>query len=211
MARRLLYILTTLLVLAGCAEKTIQMPDKVGYLVVDISFDDTAYSTKSGEIDLEDFDITISGPDSLSFKCGDMPELLALEPGSYTISVSSPDVQPVAFSQPIYGCTTGFVVKEGETASVKLICTMLNMKVTVNPSSDFKAKVKSYSVTVSNGSGELVWTQEDVEAGKEGYFSVAPLSVNLRGVSWDNVQLSYDGMITDVEASDHHKISFDAF
>ena len=88
---------------------------------------------------------------------------------------------------------------------------MLNMKVTVKPSAAFLSQVSSYTVTVSNGYGELVWTEADVQDGRAGYFTVAPLQVNLTGVSVAGVALSYDGMISEVEASDHHIISFDSF
>ena len=87
---------------------------------------------------------------------------------------------------------------------------MQNVKVTVNPSAAFKAQVKSYTVTVDNGEGLLVWTQADVDDGKEGFFSVAPLSISMRGISQTGVSLAYDGIISDVEAADHHIISFDS-
>ena len=136
---------------------------------------------------------------------------IELQPGHYTISVQSPGQQPAAFEQPIFGAMTDFEIKDGATTSVKLICTMLNMKVTVNPSPAFLSQVKTYEVKVSNGQGELIWTPEDVSQGRAGYFAVAPLDITLTGLSLGDTPLSYDGLISDVEASDHHVISFDSF
>jgi hypothetical protein len=85
------------------------------------------------------------------------------------------------------------------------------MKVTVNPSPAFLSQVKTYEVKVSNGQGELIWTPEDVSQGRAGYFAVAPLDITLTGLSLGDAPLSYDGLISDVEASDHHVISFDSF
>ena len=116
-----------------------------------------------------------------------------------------------AFDQPIYGCSATFEIVEDATTSVKLICTMLNMKVTVNPSQAFMSQVQDFEVTVTNGYGQLIWTKADVEQGKTGYFIVAPMAVSLTGVSVNGTPLSYDGFIFDVEASDHHVLSFDSF
>lgn len=209
MTRKLFNLLITAFVLAGCAAEVVGTPETIGYLVVDLSQGE-GLITKVSDEDMMEYDIVITGPDNLTCKCAELPSVLELEPGSYTISASSPGCEPAAFSQPIYASSTGFDIREGETTSVKLICTMQNVKVTVNPSAAFKAQVKSYSVTVDNGEGRLTWTQADVDEGKEGFFTVAPLFVSMRGLSQTGVSLSYDGIIRDVEATDHHIISFDS-
>lgn len=209
MIRKLFNILTAVLVLSGCAAEIDQASDGVGYLVLDLSC--LADDTKSLQTDPSDFDIAITGQQDIFCKCADLPGIIELEPGMYSISASSPGQEPAAFDQPMFGGNTSFEIRKGETASVKLICPMLNMKVTVKPSAAFLSQVSSYTVTVSNGYGELVWTEADVQDGRAGYFTVAPLQVNLTGVSVAGVALSYDGMISEVEASDHHIISFDSF
>lgn len=210
MIRKLLNILAVAIILTGCGREVNGFPEGVGYLVVDLSCDSDDL-TKAEDVDPADFDIVISGPVNLTSKCADLPDIIELEPGTYTISVQSPSNEPAAFDQPLFGASSAFDIKDGATTSVKLICTMLNMKVTVNPSQAFLSQVKTYEVTVSNGYGQLIWTQADVEEGRAGYFSVAPLTVSLTGTSTGGNPLSYDGHISDVEASDHHVISFDTF
>lgn len=210
MIRKLLYILAIALLSAGCASEMADSPKEVGYLVVSIDWD-SHDMTKAAEVDMSEFDIIISGQEEISCKCAELPEILELSPGAYSISVSSPGQEPAAFDQPMYGGHTTFDIKNGQTSSVKLICSMLNMKVTVNPSTAFTSQVKTYEVTVDNGYGKLIWTKADVDDGKAGYFTVAPLSVSLTGVSLGDAALSYYGLISDVEASDHHIISFDTF
>lgn len=210
MLSKLLNILAASLVLAGCSAELADVSDNVGYLAVDLVCEAEGLS-KSVEVDPSSLDITISGPVTLSCKCAELPSVLELEPGFYTISVSSSEAEPAAFDQPIYGGSTGFEISAGITTSVKLVCKMLNMKVTINPSAAFLEQVSSYNVSVNNGYGELVWTEEDVEAGMEGYFSVAPLAISLRGYSLGNTGVSYDGIISDVEASDHHIINLGSF
>lgn len=210
MIRKLLKTMTVAFVLTGCHAVGVKNPVPTGYLAVDFICDSDDL-TRAEDIDLSDFDVAISGPVELVSKCAALPEIIELQPGHYTISVQSPGQQPAAFEQPIFGAMTDFEIKDGATTSVKLICTMLNMKVTVNPSPAFLSQVKTYEVKVSNGQGELIWTPEDVSQGRAGYFAVAPLDITLTGLSLGDAPLSYDGLISDVEASDHHVISFDSF
>lgn len=210
MIRKLLNILAVVAVLAGCGTEVADMPEKVGYLAVDLSCDNDT-QTKAEDVNPADFDIIISGPVNITSKCADLPEIIELTPGAYTVTVQSPEDAPAAFDQPIYGCSATFEIVEDATTSVKLICTMLNMKVTVNPSQAFMSQVQDFEVTVTNGYGQLIWTKADVEQGKTGYFIVAPMAVSLTGVSVNGTPLSYDGFIFDVEASDYHVLSFDSF
>ena len=210
MIRKLLNILAVVAVLAGCGTEVADMPEKVGYLAVDLSCDNDT-QTKAEDVNPADFDIIISGPVNITSKCADLPEIIELTPGAYTVTVQSPEDEPAAFDQPIYGCSATFEIVEDATTSVKLICTLLNMKVTVNPSQAFMSQVQDFEVTVTNAYGQLSWTKADVARGKAGYFIVAPMTVSLRGVSVNGTPLSYDGFIFDVEASDHHIISFDSF
>lgn len=210
MIRKLLNILAVVAVLAGCGTEVADMPEKVGYLAVDLSCDNDT-QTKAEDVNPADFDIIISGPVNITSKCADLPGIIELAPGAYTVTVQSPEDEPAAFDQPIYGCSATFEIVEDATTSVKLICTMLNMKVTVNPSQAFMSQVQDFEVTVTNGYGQLIWTKADVEQGKTGYFIVAPMAVSLTGVSVNGTPLSYDGFIFDVEASDHHVLSFDSF
>ena len=127
MIRKLLNILAVVALLAGCGTEVEDMPEKVGYLAVDLSYDyDT--QTKAEDVNPADFDIIISGPVNITSKCADLPEIIELAPGTYIVSVQSPEDEPAAFDQPIYGCSASFDIVEGATTSVKLICTLLNIK-----------------------------------------------------------------------------------
>lgn len=209
MTRNLLIVMAAALSMISCNNEIFTPSVGVGYLAVELSAE-TTDGTKAEDVDLADFDIVITGPSELSCKCAELPEIVALEPGYYTISVASPFSEPAAFEQPIFGAESGFEIQDGATSSVKLICTMQNMKVTIRPSDAFRSQMKSYTVTVDNSYGELTWTQSEIDAGVAGYFTVAPLAISLTGISLGDAELSYDGLITDVEASDHHVITFDS-
>lgn len=94
------------------------------------------------------------------------------------------------------------------------------MKVSFVPSENFKKELSNYTVTVTNaaswtatdvGEKTLVWTKADVEGGKAGYFSVAPLSVKIDGYRAIDGSEAHAAMnITNVAAKDHHIIKLDA-
>ena len=149
-----------------------------------------------------------------------MPEILELGAGEYTITASSPTIKDAAFDLPIYGASQNFKIRTGEVTPISLVCTLQNMKVSFVPSENFKKELSNYTVTVTNaaswtatdvGEKTLVWTKADVEAGKAGYFSVAPLSVKIDGYRAIDGSEAHAAMnITNVAAKDHHIIKLDA-
>lgn len=211
MTRNLTLLLLLVTAFSGCVNGIADVPasEEVGYLSIEVACQH-GDATKASDVNIEDFDIVISGPSELSCRCADLPAIVGLEPGTYTVTVTSPETEPAAFNQPIYGSEVSLDIEAGVTSSTKLLCTMTNMKVTIDPSESFLSQVKSYTVTVSNGYGELVWNHSDIEERLAGFFTVAPLTVSLEGVSIDDTELHYDGLISDVESSDHHIITFDS-
>lgn len=153
----------------------------------------------------------------------DMPQIIELLSGTYTISVSSPAQLAAAFNQPIYGASQDFTVKVGEVTSEKLVCTLQNVKVSFSLSEAFKRELSSYTISVSNGEGAtnaLYWTNVSTETEDQyttknidnpGYFTVAPLTVRVDGKrSVDGSDAYHEIRINDAKAKDHFIISLDA-
>lgn len=211
-------MLSVALMAAGCKKSVTGTSAGFGK----VSFSLTAsgeYVTKASEVDVNLFTVKISRPSDGWTKSyasfGSMPQAIELPEGSYTVEVSSPDDLPAAFDQPVYGASANFSLRAGETVPVSLTATLQNMMVTLNPDSNFLNELSSFTVTISNGEGAehtLVWTTSDIKNGpRDGYFSVAPLSIHVDGYrAIDNAYASFDGRITDVGASDHHIVNLSA-
>ncbi|MGN1046160.1 MAG: DUF4493 domain-containing protein [Candidatus Cryptobacteroides sp.] len=220
MKKYIIYIvvLSASLLLAGC-KKSVQGPAQ-GFGKVAFSLTAKGeYETKASEVDVNLFTVKITRPSdgwTKSFDSfGSMPQAIELPEASYTVEVSSPDALPAAFDQPVYGAMANFAVRVGETVPVSLTATLQNMMVTLNPDSNFLTELSSFTVTISNGEGadhSLSWTTTDIKNGpKDGYFSVAPLSIHVDGYrAIDGAYASFDGRITDVAARDHHIINLSA-
>lgn len=220
--KKILSAIATLAVLCACTSKETPTTKETGSLSVKLSSNGD-YITKAAQDDTNEFKIDITRTDgwSLSYdRFADMPELLDLAEGDYTITASSPESKPAAFDLPIYGATEDFTIRVGELTPVSLVCTLQNMKVTFQLSENFKKELSDYNISVTNASswtaedaGErtLTWDKAAADAGKPGYFSVAALMVKVDGYrNIDNSEAHAMLSITDVAPRDHHIIFIDA-
>lgn len=153
-------------------------------------------------------------------------KVVELGSGDYILTASSPAKEHAAYEQPIYEGRKDFKILTGQVTTVDVICSITNVKVTVNLSDNFVRELSDYTVTVSNGKGLLLWnknaTTDDFKpvvidaqtyytCNEAGYFTVAPLSITIDGHrAIDNTSASATTYIEDVNAADHHILNIDA-
>ena len=175
---------------------------------------------------LDTFTVTIekiSGAGSFSLVCtvAEFNEAYAdgtidLPRGEYSVDVTSPSSGNAAWDQPVYGVSDTFVIQENTRTSLDLVCSLVNVKVTVNLSDNFRDELSAYSIIVTgdyqDGSASLTWSSSDTGLeNREGYFAVSPLTVEIqgtRGVGESEVHATYK--IEDVAAADHYILNIDA-
>lgn len=217
--KRILYIIlaSAAMISTGCNDKVIMSREGEGSVSFELSCDSGYIQVKAGEnVSADDLMITVTRVEdgwTRSYgRFGDMPETIELGSGRYIVEAVSAESFPAAFDQPVCGGESEFSVSAGQMTSVKITCTLRNMKVTLNPTENFLKEFSEFTVTVSNGEGTLIWNTTDVrEGGKAGYFSVAPLHVHVDGFrAVDNMKTSCDADIVEVSPRDHHIISLDA-
>jgi len=214
--------LAALAILCACNDKVEPSSSKTGTLSLQLSSTGD-YITKAAQDDTKEFKIEITRADGWKAsydRFADMPEILDLAEGDYTITASSPQSKPAAFDLPIYGATENFTIRVGELTPVSLVCTLQNMKVTFQLSDNFKKELSDYNISVTNASswtasdaGErtLTWDKTMADNGTPGYFSVAPLMVKVDGYrNIDNSEAHAMLSISDVAPRDHHVIFIDA-
>lgn len=217
MKKVFLLIVMSLSVFTSCRNRVVP---NVGTLDLRISGLDEymVVETKSAVdyTDVNNYDVVIDGPTKYEAKFIKMTgEVVELGSGSYTITVTSPSTEPVAFEQPIYQAYEEFVIKAGEVTPLDLVCTPLNCKVTIELSENFKKELASYEVVVSNGLGELTWTKnsekDDFGEGKAGYFLPRGLEIKVKGYrSIDNTEATAVHFVADPQPAEHHIIKLDA-
>lgn len=221
MKRTIIAMMAAAAVFASCEEKNIFEGEGKGTLSLKVESSDEMNDKhamfKSGgteEINTDNFDVVISrdGEQYRTFKLGEMPELLEMVPGDYSVSVSSPDRLPVAWDQPVYFAEKEFKVMRDMVSPVEVKCTIGNVKVSVNCSDRFLSEVTGYSIVVTTADGALTWGDAEVKAGKTGWFEPAPMNVYVKGyrVIAPEEPAELDFKISEVTAADHIILNIDA-
>ncbi len=216
MKKILFAISAALVVFAGCKKNDIDINSGVGKVSFTLTSDGSAYVTKAlPEADVNTFKISLKSSDGSYSQewasYSEFPSVLELVSGTYTVTASSPSAEPVAWDQPVYGGSKEFSVMVGRVSSVELTCSITNMMVTMNATDDFLNELTSFEVTVKSNDGTLVWTREEVTAGKAGFFAVSPLEIWVKGTRHSGEAAKQQYLkIDDVAAKDHHIINLDA-
>lgn len=166
-------------------------------------------------VDLAPFIVTVSnGADyTRTYTYGDMPEVLTLPVGSYTISVKSHEVQKAEWERPLYLGTKEFTVTKGKITDIGVVtASFASLKVTVQFTDDLKPLLgDDVKVTViANDQGSLVYTPSETRAG---FFEVVEGSntmiARFEGTI-DGVYTTQDTPFADVEAGQHRIVRYSA-
>ena len=217
--KKILFAISTAAVMfAGCKKTEITTSEAgLGSVSFSISSDNAEYVTKAElpQVDVNTFKVKITGKDNGYSEewasVSEMPGVLELVSGNYTVTATSPDAKPVAWDQPVYGGSQDFTVMVGKVSNVNLKCSITNMMVTINPTDDFLNELTGWNVTVTSDDGHLTWNRTEYDEGKAAFFDVAPLNVLVKGERFDGTEVIQQTLIIDeVAAKDHHIINLDA-
>lgn len=217
------------MVFAGCEE--VQETTKTGLqlkITTDGSFVDKVVKSDVS-VDINSFVVDIvkkDGKSSLSLTYAELPDLLELSPGEYTVNVYSPTEKPVAWELPVFGGTKDFTIVNNTVTPVDMVCTLQNMKNSVYCSQHFIDQITTFDVKILSEDGTIVWTKDEVgiytetdgvktivrEPSRHAYFSVKELNVTVSGYrELDGTTATLSYAIKDVAARDHHILYVDAY
>ena len=129
--------------------------------------------------DINDFLLTITDSKGVTLydgAYGDSPAKLTVPAGSYTVKIVSDVFTTPAFSHPEYGDEQVVVLKAGESATVTLVCTLLNCGIRLKMASDFLASFPDGVMYVKQGSAKLMYAYKE---SRIAYFKPGEISVVL--------------------------------
>lgn len=133
---------------------------------------------------------------------------IALPSGSYTVQAySNKNLEKSGFEQAYYASpVTQVTVKAGEVQTLKLVCTLANIKVSVEYTEAIRKYFKKYQATVSNDYGSILFTETEKRAA---YFAPEPLSVRLDLTNNTDQQFFVKKEISDTKPREYYKLRFD--
>ena len=218
MKKLLLIVAFAGLLLSGCAKEKYDTVEEeiLGAVSIGLkSSGEFTQATKGADASVEDFYVKILKGEAVvkSYdKYSQMPNAIEIAPGTYTIEAGSHGDAPAAFDQPVYFGQSEFSITAGNVVSVDVTCKLQNMKVTIQYTEAFGREVApNYEIAVTNGTGNLIFTKEIIDAGRSGYFSVGALSIRLNGTRTSSGEEILHFMdIPDGKAQDHFVLTFDA-
>ena len=215
---------------AGCKEKPVELGPTGLQLKISAEGNYVDKVVKSSEsIDINTFIVSVEKKDgkfSKTWTYAELPSLVELSSGEYTVNVTSPEMDKVAWEQPSYAATKDFAIVNGIVTPIDMVCTLQNMKNSVYCSQHFMDQLTEFNIKISNADGHLIWTAEEVgvyaetdgvktitkEPSKHAYFSVNELTINVDGYrALDNTTANLTYEIKNVAARDHHIIYLDAY
>ncbi len=164
-------------------------------------------------LDLSNYIVNVSNAQGTveQWKYADMPEIFALTPGDYTVTVKSHEVQKAAWDAPYFVGSSDFTVVADDITEVGVVtCSLANIKVSIKYSEELQkymgddVQVK----VVANDEGELTFTPDET---RSGYFEAIEGSSTLVAEFNGTVNGTKETLrcvLTDVEAGQHRIITF---
>lgn len=139
-------------------------------------------------------------------------EKLKLAPGAYTIVAHSAgwDGSQSAFDAPYYYGSTTATVELKKVKDVSIVCTLANVKVSVNFDEAFKEYFNSAKATVSSALtavNPLVFAMADATP-KIGYFPAGNLALKIEVENKKGASFSQENTISDVQPRQYIKINY---
>lgn len=136
-----------------------------------------------------------------------LTEPVQMNTGRYrAVATSGEDLGPAVFDSPFYRGEKDFTIKANVITTADLVCRLASVKVTAEISSEIQENF-DYSLTVSNGVGELVFDGQNIQ--REGYFSVTQsLQWTLELINASNERFIFTETYENVSASQHYKLNF---
>lgn len=210
--------------LGSCSENWEPKTEKTGQLAlsslgVEVAggeelVDNNVNPVSRAEVDLKPFIVKVykdNGDLYQTYKYGDMPEIITLPVGKYSIKVSSHEVMKAEWEHPLFEGSESFEIENSKITNVGTIkCTFASLKVSVRFADDLR-KVMGSDVqvkVVANDEGELVFTPNET---RSGYYEVIEGSTTLVATFTGtviNTKENFYKVYTDIKAGQHRIITF---
>lgn len=210
-----IYALMSAAMMSAACNKEASQYGEHGYMTAKVSQDDDVVivSTKA-EVTADDpFKIDIYKGNTLVKTIDDHRTLMnsPLELGcdTYKVTAANRDAVPATFDSPRYYGESNVKILPQQITNAQITCSLADVLVATTFTSDFSESFTSYSLTVSNGEGELVWSSIENNLDNTGYFNVTgSLTWTLSLVTKDGRTLSLSDSYTEVKVKQKYLLNF---
>lgn len=212
----LTWALCALVSLASCEMKDEifdknQVTGDVGYLNLAVSAQNkvtkaaTDEGTSSNSVSVDNFEVEISNSEGVYKQFDSYTELqeagkITLPVGEYTINAHTPgDIAP-KMDHPYYNGEESLKITKDTETSAKVICTMQNTKIQLNYGETFATVYKSWDITISDGSDNILTYDETNLNPAATYWliadNVSAIKVHIEAYLQDGTKITEDRSIS---------------
>lgn len=212
----LTWALCALVSLASCEMKDEifdknQVTGDVGYLNLAVSAQNkvtkaaTDEGTSSNSVSVDNFEVEISNSEGVYKQFDSYTELqeagkITLPVGVYTINAHTPgDIAP-KMDHPYYNGEESLKITKDTETSAKVICTMQNTKIQLNYGETFATVYKSWDITISDGSDNILTYDETNLNPAATYWliadNVSAIKVHIEAYLQDGTKITEDRSIS---------------
>lgn len=188
-------------------------------IAVDIDADGLEVrTTRAAEANIDDFKVIFNSESltqPVTYRYGDMPEVVTLPAGDYTVTASYGENREADWENPHFlGTSDKFTVSALEITSYiePIVCHLENIKVTIDFDSVLRQHMSpdSYAEVKVGSSSALRFGLDEADKGKAGYFSHQE-EISLVAVfkgTVDGAKIVETKSMTDIQKGAHYKITF---
>ena len=147
-----------------------------------------------------------------SYRYGDMPDVITLDAGTYTVYATYGENQDAAWEKPYFeGQSSEFsIVADKITTSIDPIeCKLENVKVSIDFHSSLYSNMRKddYVEVYVNPDASLRFTKEETRSGYFKHSDVCTLTATFHGMV-DGVEIHETRTLSDVEKGNHYSLTF---
>ena len=178
-----------------------KVPTETGYVELGLGLKEEQPTRATNDEIVSSFPVIITNKDpelsstNHSFDSfGTMTNPLMLPVGSYTVEAHSPEDFENVMDSPYYKGTSDLTITKGITSDVQVVCKMLNTKIQMIYSEEFKAEFKSWNITFDDGKSNTLTFSSSTPDKTSSYWylgetGVATLRMNITAVTVDDVKV----------------------
>lgn len=213
----LTWALCALLSLASCEMKDEifdknQITGDVGYLNLAVSAQNKVTkaatdegTTTNSSVSVDNFEVEISNSEGVYMQFDSYTELqdagkITLPVGEYTVTAHTPGNIAPKMDYPYYNGEESLKITKGTETSAKVICSMQNTKIQLNYGETFATVYKSWDITVSDGSDNiLTYDETDLNPAATYWLiadNVSDINVHIVAYLQDGTKITEDRSIT---------------
>lgn len=211
----------TMLLLVSCANEDSREASGYGSINVRISADyevvpatrSTSESTSTTENpDVSEFTLKLVSSDGSFSRAwnslADFDPTTKIPIGSYTMSAFYGNLNDEGFSKPYYLGESDVTVRDRENSPVEILCTLANVKVTVEYSEAFKNYFADYATTIhSEGGNYIKFERNETRAA---YVKPGKITIQTYLKKQNGIESTFEpAAITNATARQHYRIKLD--